>query len=100
MTSDIYSRADCKAGWVHASVQAYDRSFVNAYQASLRLQDALAQNRLRFAQRLSEMSDELLVLAKEGERLRKMVRLNVARDLTLSTRTTAPGTSVICKRAK
>jgi hypothetical protein len=100
MTSDIYSRADCKAGLVHASVQADDRSFVNAYQASLRLQDALAQNRLRFAQRLSEMSDELVVLAKEGERLRKMVRLNVTRDLIPSTRTTAPGTSVICKRAK
>lgn len=64
-TSDVYARADCKAG-----------TFVNAYQGSLKLQDQLAQNRMRFAQRLNEMSDELLQLAREGERLRKLHKEN------------------------
>lgn len=49
------------------------RTFVNAYQASLRLQNQLAENRIRFSQRLNEMSDELLSLAREGEKLRKLV---------------------------
>ncbi|KAJ9124346.1 hypothetical protein QFC22_001146 [Naganishia vaughanmartiniae] len=60
-SADSYSRAFCKAG-----------SFVEAYNATLRVHDTLAQNRLRFAQRLVEMSDELINLAKEGERLRKV----------------------------
>ncbi|KAJ9106365.1 hypothetical protein QFC21_001511 [Naganishia friedmannii] len=60
-SADSYSRAFCKAG-----------SFVEAYNATLRVHDTLAQNRLRFAQRLIEMSDELINLAKEGERLRKV----------------------------
>ena len=47
-----------------------------AYQQSLRLQDTLAQNRLRFSQRLNEMSDELLGLAREGEKLRKLVNIH------------------------
>ena len=51
-------------------------TFVNAYQGSLKLQDQLAQNRMRFAQRLNEMSDELLGLAREGERLRKLHKEN------------------------
>ncbi|KAK4689393.1 Rho GTPase-activating protein RGD1, partial [Tremellales sp. Uapishka_1] len=67
-TGDIYSRADCKAG-----------TFVVAYQGSLKLQDALATNRIRFSQRLNEMSDELLGLAREGEKLRKMHKDNGAR---------------------
>lgn len=44
-----------------------------AYQASLKMQDQLAGNRIRFSQRLNEMSDELLALAREGEKLRKQV---------------------------
>ena len=44
-----------------------------AYHSSLKLQDQLAQNRLRFSMRLNEMSDELLGLAREGEKLRKQV---------------------------
>ena len=50
------------------------RSFVEAFNSTLRVHDTLAQNRLRFAQRLIEMSEELTNLAKEGERLRKLVR--------------------------
>lgn len=46
---------------------------MNAYHGSLRLQENVAQQRIRFAQRLNEMSDELLGLAREGEKLRKLV---------------------------
>ncbi|KAI5454866.1 hypothetical protein NCC49_002145 [Naganishia albida] len=60
-SADSYSRAFCKAG-----------SFVEAYNATLKVHDALAQNRLRFAQRLIDMSEELTNLAKEGEKLRKV----------------------------
>ncbi|WWD21201.1 hypothetical protein CI109_105685 [Kwoniella shandongensis] len=67
-TGDVYARADCKAG-----------TFVTAYQGSLKLQDQLAQNRIRFSQRLNEMSDELLGLAREGEKMRKVHKDNGAR---------------------
>lgn len=46
---------------------------MEAYNATLKVHDTLAQNRLKFAQRLIDMSDELMNLAKEGERLRKVV---------------------------
>jgi hypothetical protein len=49
------------------------RSFVQAYKKTLEVHEALAQNRTRFASRLYEMSDELVNLGKEGERLRKLV---------------------------
>lgn len=40
----------------------------------MRLHESLAENKLRFAQRLNEMSDELATLAKEVEKNRKHVR--------------------------
>jgi hypothetical protein len=46
---------------------------VASYQAALRLQEQLAQNRLRFSQRLNEMSEEMFALGREGERQRKQV---------------------------
>jgi hypothetical protein len=46
-------------------------SFVKAYQDTLRLHDSLAQNRFKFATRLTEMADELSTLAKEMEKTRK-----------------------------
>jgi erythromycin esterase-like protein len=49
------------------------RSFVTAFQANLRVQEQLATNRMRFSQRLQEMSDELNGLAREGEKQRKIV---------------------------
>ncbi|KAI9636893.1 putative GTPase activating protein [Dioszegia hungarica] len=67
-TGDLYARGDCKAG-----------TFVNAYHTSLRLQETLAQNRIRFSQRLNEMSDELIALSREGERMRKQHKENGAR---------------------
>jgi Rho GTPase-activating protein RGD1 len=35
----------------------------------------MAENRLKFSQRLNEMGDELAVLIKEVEKNRKLVRL-------------------------
>lgn len=55
---------------------AHRRTFVQAYHSSLRLQSQVAENRIRFSQRLNEMSDELLALAREGEKLRKLVSLS------------------------
>lgn len=46
-------------------------SFLKSYQDTLRLHDSLAQNRLKFATRLTEMADELAALAKEMEKTRK-----------------------------
>ena len=46
---------------------------MKAYHSSLRIQSQVAENRIRFSQRLNEMSDELLALAREGEKLRKLV---------------------------
>lgn len=64
-------------------IRASQRTFVEAYHASLRLQDNLAQNRIRFSQRLNEMSDELLGLAREGEKLRKLVGFGCIRGTHL-----------------
>lgn len=41
----------------------------------MRVHEMMAENRLRFAQRLNEMSDELATLVKEVEKNRKQVRL-------------------------
>lgn len=48
-------------------------SFVLAWQTSMRIHEMMAENRLRFAQRLNEMSDELNNLAKEVDKNRKQV---------------------------
>ncbi|KDQ50698.1 hypothetical protein JAAARDRAFT_199693 [Jaapia argillacea MUCL 33604] len=60
---DVYSTSDGKAG-----------SFVTAWQASLRVHEILAENRIRFAQRLNEMSEELATLAKEVDKNRKQTK--------------------------
>jgi hypothetical protein len=49
------------------------RSFVHAWQSSMKLHEVMAENRIRFAQRLNEMSDELASLAKEVDKNRKQV---------------------------
>jgi hypothetical protein len=66
----------CNHGLITTTNALMNRSFVEAYNATLRVHDTLAQNRLKFAQRLIEMSDELINLAKEGERLRKVVSVD------------------------
>ncbi|EGN95220.1 hypothetical protein SERLA73DRAFT_95907 [Serpula lacrymans var. lacrymans S7.3] len=59
-TSEVYSMNDGKAG-----------SFVNAWQSSMKIHEVMAENRIRFSQRLNEMSEELASLAKEVDKNRK-----------------------------
>jgi len=40
----------------------------------MKIHEVMAENRIKFAQRLNEMSDELANLAKEVEKNRKSVR--------------------------
>lgn len=51
----------------------FGRSFVAAWQTSMKIHESMAENRLRFAQRLNEMSEELATLAKEVDKNRKQV---------------------------
>ncbi|CAL1715474.1 unnamed protein product [Somion occarium] len=62
-TADAYAANDGKAG-----------SFVAAWQNALKTHETIAENRLRFAQRLNEMSEELATLAKEVEKTRKLTK--------------------------
>lgn len=62
-TSEGYSTGDGKAG-----------SFVSAWQSSMRLHEVMAENRIRFAQRLNEMSEELASLSKEVDKNRKQTK--------------------------
>lgn len=43
---------------------------------SMRIHESMAENRIRFAQRLNEMSEELTMLVKEVDKSRKQVRIN------------------------
>ena len=45
------------------------RSFVHAYHSSMRLQNQVAENRVRFSQRLNEMADELIDVGREKSSL-------------------------------
>ncbi|KAF9244101.1 Rho GTPase activation protein [Melanogaster broomeanus] len=62
-TSEVYSMNDGKAG-----------SFVHAWQSSMKLHEVMGENRIKFAQRLNEMSDELASLAKEVDKNRKQTK--------------------------
>lgn len=50
------------------------RTFVNAWQASMRIHEVVAENRFRFAQRLGDISEELNSLSKQVDKNRKEVR--------------------------
>ncbi|PAV19574.1 GTPase activating [Pyrrhoderma noxium] len=67
-TSEVYSMNEGKAG-----------TFVNAWQSSLKIHEAMADNRIRFAQRLNEMSEDLATLAKEVDKNRKQTKDLAAR---------------------
>ncbi|KAN0128775.1 hypothetical protein V8E53_013362 [Lactarius tabidus] len=62
-TADVYAMNDGKAG-----------SFVNAWQTTMKIHEIIAENRLRFASRLNEMSEELANLAKEVDKNRKATK--------------------------
>lgn len=57
---------------------AWDRSFVSAWQSSMRIHESMADNRIRFAQRLNEMSEELGNLVKEVDKNRKQVLIHLS----------------------
>ncbi|EIN09430.1 GTPase activating protein [Punctularia strigosozonata HHB-11173 SS5] len=59
-TADTYAMNDGKAG-----------TFVTAWQGTMRIHETMAENKIRFAQRLNEMSEELANLAKEVDKNRK-----------------------------
>ncbi|KAJ7155437.1 Rho GTPase activation protein [Mycena crocata] len=63
MTADTYGMNDGKAG-----------SFVNSWQSSMRIHESMGDGRLRFSQRLNEMSEELATLAKEVDKNRKQTK--------------------------
>ena len=50
------------------------RTFVSAWMSTMRVHEMMAENRLRFAQRLNEMSEELATIVKEVDKNRKQVR--------------------------
>ncbi|KAG6855782.1 hypothetical protein H0H87_010880 [Tephrocybe sp. NHM501043] len=62
-TAEIYSMNDGKAG-----------TFVSAWHGTMRVHELMAENRLRFAQRLNEMSEELSNLTKEVDKNRKQTK--------------------------
>jgi hypothetical protein len=62
-TAETYAANDGKAG-----------TFVTAWQNAMRIHETMGENRLRFANRLNEMSEELASLAKEVDKNRKQVR--------------------------
>ncbi|KIY52957.1 RhoGAP-domain-containing protein [Fistulina hepatica ATCC 64428] len=67
-TSEAYSTSDGKAG-----------TFVKAWQESLKLHEHTAENRIRFAHRLSEMSDDLSNIVREVDKSRKQTKDLAAR---------------------
>ncbi|CAE6451744.1 unnamed protein product [Rhizoctonia solani] len=62
-TTEVYAMNDGKAG-----------SFVSAWASTMKIHEIMGESRVRFAQRLAEMSDELASLAKEVERNRKSAK--------------------------
>ncbi|KAJ7668337.1 Rho GTPase activation protein [Mycena rosella] len=60
MTSETYGMNDGKAG-----------SFVSSWQSAMKIHESMGESRIRFSQRLNEMSDELATLVKEVDKNRK-----------------------------
>ncbi|GJJ11509.1 hypothetical protein Clacol_005742 [Clathrus columnatus] len=65
---EVYSVNDGKAG-----------TFVNAWQASMRIHEVIAENRFRFAQRLGDISEELNSLSKQVDKNRKEIKDTASR---------------------
>ncbi|PCH44144.1 GTPase activating protein [Wolfiporia cocos MD-104 SS10] len=62
-TSDAYSMSEGKAG-----------TYVTAWQSAMKTHERMAENRIQFAARLHEMSQELATLAKEVDISRKQTK--------------------------
>jgi len=83
-TSDVYSSSDGKAG-----------SFVSAWQSTMKIHEIMSENRIKFAQRLNEMSDDLASLAKEVDKNRKSTK-----DLAMRYERTLQESEIITEKAK
>lgn len=69
----------------HASpASLHCSTFVSSWQHMMRTHDQLGDNRLRFAVKLGEMSEELLTLSKEVDKNRKQVRPGEAKRSKLA----------------
>lgn len=47
----------------------------------MKIHESMAENRIRFAQRLNEMSEDLATLVKEVDKNRKQVGFNLMQEL-------------------
>ncbi|KAJ7224270.1 Rho GTPase activation protein [Mycena pura] len=63
LTAEIYGTNDGKAG-----------TFVTAWKAGMKIHESMGDSRMRFAQRLNEMGEELSTLAKEVDKNRKQTK--------------------------
>lgn len=62
-TAEAYAATEAKAG-----------TFVNTWQTFMKTHETIGENRIRFGQKLAEISDELVNLAKEVDKNRKYAR--------------------------
>lgn len=85
-----------RQGWVRMGHQQpascrwqinFFRTFVNAWQSSMKIHEMMGDNRIRFSQRLNEMSEELASLAKEVDKNRKQVCATISTCTCLSVHT-------------
>ena len=70
--------------------------------SSMRVHEVMAENRLRFAQRLNEMSDELANLVKEVDKNRKQASIyhapgSLSYNVHSRLKTSQLGMSVLCR---
>ena len=62
--------------WMHPpscyqNTDRFPRSFATAWEKSMKIHEVMADNRMKFASTLNEMSEDLNNLAKEVDRSRK-----------------------------
>ena len=85
-TSEVYSMNDGKAGLAlslnlrESLLKSILRTFVNSWQSTMKIHESMAENRIRFAQRLNEMSEDLATLVKEVDKNRKQVGFNLMHE--------------------
>lgn len=85
-TSEVYSMNDGKAGsalysdYHECLLNLIHRTFVSAWQSTMKIHESMAENRVRFAQRLHEMSEDLATIAKEVDKNRKQVGFDLMHD--------------------
>lgn len=71
-------KAGCEENclWASSLLILLCSTFVDAWHGMMKIHETIAENRIRFSQRLIEMSDDLLILQREVEKNRKQVSLS------------------------